>query len=154
MGQRVNVDPGGTHDREKCGARVPSKPWRGNGVVLHPTRNKRCCGLSVKTFHKTPRLAGDRQRKSYSQRANAILSERDQHLATIRRLRQKNDASHAFAAKALLLLTRGWAPANWTARAELLRAAGWLLQLQHLQDRDGRRTGTPLAPSEHPAQDT
>jgi hypothetical protein len=105
---------------------------------LHPTLKSRCLRLppAKKNFTKTRQPACGRQQGSYSRRANAILTERDRHLATIDGLRRRNGAPNAFAAKALTLLTRGWGLANWTTRADLLRTAAWLLQLQRLQDRN------------------
>jgi hypothetical protein len=83
------------------------------------------------------RLTGARAQASYSQRANAILAERDRHLAVIDRLRHGNGSLRAFAAKAHTLLTRGWAPADWRTRADLLKTAAWLLHLERLRDRLG-----------------
>jgi hypothetical protein len=92
-------------------------------------------GANKKSCTRARRSAFDEQPGSHSRRAIAILTERDRHLATIAGLRRRHGASNAFASKALTLLTRGWGLANWTTRADLLRTAAWLLQLQRLQDR-------------------
>jgi hypothetical protein len=54
-------------------------------------------------------------------------------VAEVQSLRSGRDTSHHID-KAQELLTRWWSTATWRAREKLLKAAGWLIQLEKKND--------------------
>ena len=50
----------------------------------------------------------------------------------IARLRSARDAPAEFLDKARALLTRHWGKATWSAREDLLKTAGWLVEVERL----------------------
>ena len=69
--------------------------------------------------------------------ADLILAERDRQLEEIKALERLRGRRTGFSRKAHTLLTRAWLRANWKTREELLKAATWLLYLDHLRDLSG-----------------
>ena len=65
---------------------------------------------------------------SFKQRTQKLVSQREILMAEIA-LRTTLGAVTPMIAKARTLLTRFWAAADWSERAELLPVARWLLQL-------------------------
>jgi hypothetical protein len=55
-----------------------------------------------------------------------LRSHRDRYLNDLKR-RALSGATNCFTDKAIILLTRHWAKTHWNGRAELLRAAHWLI---------------------------
>jgi hypothetical protein len=64
----------------------------------------------------------------YEQRVTALLAHRDELIEGIHVCARARGPS-PFLAKADALLTRFWARADWNERAEILRAARWLLDM-------------------------
>jgi hypothetical protein len=83
---------------------------------------------------------------SLKQRTRQLVSQREDIMAEIA-LRTRLGAVTPVITKIRTLLTRFWAAANWSERAELLSVARWLLQLdvaqialvQHKMARSKRR---------------
>jgi hypothetical protein len=60
-----------------------------------------------------------------------IETERTRLFAELTMLRELRGPSARAIETARLLLTRSWAKASWRAREQLLRAADWLIRLEH-----------------------
>jgi hypothetical protein len=69
-------------------------------------------------------------------KADAILTRRDRLMAEITGLRRQA-AESQFLENAQQLLTRWWSGANWNAREDLLKTAGWLVRLQKRREMGG-----------------
>ena len=65
----------------------------------------------------------------YWQRTTALLAQRDSLMTEIAVARSSAIVPAPLISKARALLTRFWSDANWDAREELLRAAGWLMRV-------------------------
>jgi hypothetical protein len=70
---------------------------------------------------------------NYSERAISLLSQRDALMAEIAILRSQANVPPSSIGKASTLLTRYWSRGNWQTRAEILRAARWLLNVGRMQ---------------------
>lgn len=62
-------------------------------------------------------------------RVEAILRHRERLIAELQGLSAVESCSES-AKKALQLLTRWWARADWSAREELLRTAEWVIRVE------------------------
>ena len=67
--------------------------------------------------------------RSPRRKMESILTQRERLVADIALLRARGDTSR-FIDNAQQLLTRWWSTSNWNAREELLKSAGWLIQLE------------------------
>jgi hypothetical protein len=65
---------------------------------------------------------------------DAIEAKRTAQLAEIERIRTRRGKLEGCSKNAYVMLTRGWGRASWHARAELLKASGWLLYVERLRD--------------------
>jgi hypothetical protein len=86
--------------------------------------------LPAKKPGKTPArpVAGARHRASPRQ-IETILARRGALVAELAQLRERAGSSQLIE-NAQHLLTRWWAAAGWSAREDLLKTAGWLLQVE------------------------
>lgn len=67
---------------------------------------------------------------NYKERVAALQQQRDRLMAEIGLLTKTRVGADSFVRKALTLLTVGWGKASWRARADLLRSADWLLNME------------------------
>ena len=69
----------------------------------------------------------------YKDRVAAIRQQRERLMAEISLLTKTHVGADSFVRKALTLLTVGWGRASWRARADLLRSADWLLNMERMR---------------------
>ena len=70
---------------------------------------------------------------NYKDRVAAIRQQRERLMAEISLLTKTHVGADSFVRKALTLLTVGWGRASWRARADLLRSADWLLNMERMR---------------------
>ena len=73
------------------------------------------------------------------QQAEDIRAQRGRLMDELARWREQSDASLSSVAKAQELLTRWWSRADWSGRAELLKAAEWLIRLEQRRSSEAQR---------------
>ena len=78
---------------------------------------------------------GARHRAS-PHRIEAILARRGELVAELAQLREREGGSQLID-NAQHLLTRWWAAAGWNGREDLLKTAGWLLQIEKRREKFG-----------------
>jgi hypothetical protein len=76
-----------------------------------------------------PRAAAAARHRASPQRIEFILNRRGELVAELAQLREREGSSQLIE-NAQHLLTRWWAAAGWSAREDLLKTAGWLLQVE------------------------
>jgi hypothetical protein len=63
-------------------------------------------------------------------RAEWIATRRDQLISEVKRLREKCELTSPSIETVRRLLTRSWGRASWRTRAQLIKAADWLIRLE------------------------
>jgi hypothetical protein len=71
------------------------------------------------------------RKKSYRGRrvSHVVLRSRRDHYLDELKGHVSSDATNCFSDKAMILLTQHWAKTHWNGRADLLRAAHWLIRI-------------------------
>jgi hypothetical protein len=75
--------------------------------------------------------------RASSKHVTLLLTQRDALMTEIAMWRSRATVPSSSISKAGTLLTRYWSKADWEARAEILRAARWLLNVGKMQSRTG-----------------